>query len=308
MPTHYPASAELLAQHTDAQQNVAPTPTYGLLAPHGHVGDEAPSNFSGGPLNAADPLPAMFSDLTLGDSMPQVPAQPPQDIAVEPAQHADTKDNFPYAMLSPIRERALTPANRAATGLNPTTALRLPPLPPPRSNPRRDVVRAGGRVPGVGIGARSLLGLFWGADLDRDLPGNPLLIAWGPVKEKKEKTEKNIIYPHSRFTDRFSLCTPARPGPRERNVEPPRESRPATDPARPLSTASTRGSTPSLALPVDPASSETHRTAATSPLSTRSLWCKSRQDPCQTPPCALARPYLRAYARTNLRVSPFSRP
>ncbi|KAG8695364.1 hypothetical protein FRC08_007873 [Ceratobasidium sp. 394] len=87
MLTQYDAPAE---QH----QNAVPAPTYGLF----HVVDQpvhnAPSNLSAGPPGVTDPLSGLLFALTLGESTPQVPAQPQQDLAVEQVQHADTQDEF----------------------------------------------------------------------------------------------------------------------------------------------------------------------------------------------------------------------
>ncbi|KAG8714148.1 hypothetical protein FRC08_012313 [Ceratobasidium sp. 394] len=104
----------------------------------------------------------------------------------------------------------------------------------------------------MGMGTRRLLGPLWDADLDRELPGSPLLVARRSVKEKKENTAKKaIIYPHAHFTDRFCLRTRARPGSRVPNVaEPPRESRPATDPLSAASIRARRRHSPSPGIPL----------------------------------------------------------
>ncbi|KAG8720257.1 hypothetical protein FRC08_000693 [Ceratobasidium sp. 394] len=158
---------------------------------------------------------------------------------------SDSPDTY-----KPRPQPQVTPRHQGSTR-PPPSALR--PCPRAIQTPQRDIVRAGGRVPGTGIGGRSLLGPPWGADLDRELPRSPLLIAWRSVQEKKENPTKKQLFIHT-LALRTILAfarTPARvPGspmssPRERAEPPPTQLA--------LSRPSLPGSTPPIALPQDPA-------------------------------------------------------
>ncbi|KAG9087885.1 hypothetical protein FS749_002575 [Ceratobasidium sp. UAMH 11750] len=93
MPTQNDTYVESQAwQH----QSAVPTQTFGLFQVGNQQVNNPPSNVSDGLLCATDSLSSMLAGLALGNATPQVPAQPPQNLAVEQAEQANTQDEFHY--------------------------------------------------------------------------------------------------------------------------------------------------------------------------------------------------------------------